>query len=158
MLALAARGLCDGPPSAVTAASRLKLVESYDEAWRALSWSEHLTLDLPHPHLAPYVSGGSLVLAIRDNIAEGLVRSFIVQSVPSPLRGVAGQQWQVDFDFFVKPFIIDATQDLLAVVPLHDPKKSLCSISLTHLLTRCFFFLQRARMHSVDGPATPAFR
>jgi len=116
-------------------ASRLELVERYEEAWRTLSWSEHLTLDLPSPHLAPRVSCGSLVLPIYDNNS---VRSFIVQSIPSRLRGVPGQRWQVDLDFSVKHYITDATQDLLAVVPPHDREMSLRYLSLPYLLTRFF--------------------
>ena len=139
MLALAARGLSDGPPSAVAVARRLELVERYDEAWRTLSWSEHLTLDVPYPHLAPRVSGGSLVLPIRHNDSEELVRSFIVQSIPSPLRGVPGQHWRVNFDFSVKTFVIDATQDLLAIVPLDDPQKSLRCLYLLHIYLRGSF-------------------
>ena len=135
MLALAARGLCDGPPGPVTAASRLELVEAYDEAWRTFSWRDYLMIELPFPHQAPYVSGDTLVLPIYG--MSRLISSFVMQSIPSPLRGVQGRQWQIDFDFFVDPFIIDATQDLLIVVPRHDTQKSVYSVFLlyVHLLT-----------------------
>jgi hypothetical protein len=125
VLALAARGLCDGPPSSVSAASRLERVEAYDEAWRTFSWKEHIVLELPYPHQAPYVSGDTLVLPIHG--MKGDIRSFLMQSIPSPLRGVQGKQWQIDFDFFVDPFVIDAPQDLLVVVPRHETKKSVSS-------------------------------
>jgi len=63
---LTARGLCDDPPpSHFSVLSRLELVEAYEEAWRTFSWSEHLTLDLPPPHEAPYVSGGPRVAHLR---------------------------------------------------------------------------------------------
>jgi len=117
-LALAEHGLCDGPPSPVTVVNRLELVEAYEEAWRTFSWSEHLTLDLPPPHYAPYISGGALVLPIYE--IGGAVRSFVVQSIPSPLRGIPERHWRIDFDFVVDCFIIDGTQDLLAVVPRHN--------------------------------------
>jgi len=120
VLALAARGFCDGPPSPITPASRLERVKAYDEAWRTFSWSEHLMLELPYPHQAPYVSGDTLVLPVHE--MRGVIRSFIMQSIPSPLRGVSGRQWRIDFDFFVEPFVIDATQDLLVAVPRHDSK------------------------------------
>ncbi|KAH9991075.1 hypothetical protein BJV77DRAFT_1068571 [Russula vinacea] len=116
VLALAVRGLCDGPPSTVTAAHRLKLVDDYDEAWRTFSWSQYLVLDLPSFE-APYVSGNTLV--IRET--KEVIRSFIMQSIPSRLRGVPGWQWRVDFDFCVEIFVLDATQDLLVVVPSHNP-------------------------------------
>jgi hypothetical protein len=131
VLALAARGLCDGPPSPVTAASRLELLEAYDEAWRTFSWRDHLMLELPFPHQAPYVSGDTLVLPVYG--MSGMIRSFVMQSIPSPLRGTRGRQWQIDFDFSVDPFIIDATQDLLVVVPSHDTQKLVSSASLPHV-------------------------
>jgi len=120
VLVLAAHGLCDGPPSPITPASRLERVKAYDEAWRTFSWSEHLILELPYPHQAPYVSGDTLVLPVHE--MEGVIRSFIMQSIPSPLRGVSGRQWRIDFDFSVEPFVIDATQDLLVAVLGHDSK------------------------------------
>jgi len=130
-LALAEHGLCDGPPSPVTIVNRLELVEAYEEAWRTFSWSKHLTLDLPPPHQAPYVSGGTLVLPIYD--IGGVVRSFVVQSIPSPLRGVPERHSRIDFDFVVRCFIVDGTQDLLAVVPRHDgaPMRFVSSLSLS---------------------------
>jgi len=130
VLALAARGLCDGPPSPITPASRLELVKAYDEAWRTFSWTEHLILDLPDPHQAPYVSGDTLVLPVHE--MRGVIRSFIMQSIPSPLRGVSGRQWRIDFDFFAEPFVIDATQDLLVAVPRHDSEKFVSSLSFPH--------------------------
>lgn len=108
----------------MSAASRLELVESYEEAWRTFSWSRHLTLDLPPPHEAPYVSGGFLVMPVREGDVEGAIRSFLVQSIPSPLRGVPERGWQIDFDFVIKCFVIDATQDVLAVIPVRDPTRS----------------------------------
>ncbi len=128
---LAARGLCDGPPSPVTPVRRLELVKAYDEAWRTFSWNEHLILELPYPHEAPYVSGNTLVLPIHE--VRGVIRSFIMQSIPSPLRGVLGRQWRIDFDFLVGPFVIDATQDLLVVVPQHDSEKFVSSLSFPHV-------------------------
>ena len=65
VLAVAACGLCDDPlPSHITVLSQLELIEAYKEAWHTFSWSEHLMLDLPPLHEAPYVSGGALVLPI----------------------------------------------------------------------------------------------
>jgi len=63
---LTACGLCDYPPlSHVSVLSRFKLVEAYKEGWRTFSWSEHLTLDLPPLHYAPYISGGPRVAHLR---------------------------------------------------------------------------------------------
>ncbi|KAF8467487.1 hypothetical protein DFH94DRAFT_296796 [Russula ochroleuca] len=115
VLALAARGLCDGPPSTVTAACRLELVKDYDEAWSTFSWSQHLVLDLPSLE-APYVSGNTLVIRKTKEV----VRSLIMLSIPSRLRGVPGRQWRIDFHFCVEIFVLDATQDLLMVVQSRD--------------------------------------
>lgn len=83
-------------------------------------------LELPHPHQAPYVSGDTLVLPVHE--VEGIIRSFIMQSIPSPLRGVSGRQWRIDLDDFLDPFVIDATQDLLVGVPRHNSKKFVSSL------------------------------
>jgi hypothetical protein len=132
VLALAARGLCDGPPSTVTAACRLELVKDYDEAWSTFSWSQHLVLDLPSLE-APYVSGNTLVIRKTKEV----VRSLIMLSIPSRLRGVPGRQWRIDFHFCVEIFVLDATQDLLMVVQSRDLNKlvSLVSLPHVHLLT-----------------------
>ena len=64
-LVLAAHGLCDDPPpSRINVLSRLKLVEAYKEAWHTFSWSQHIMLDPPPLHEAPYVSGRALVSPI----------------------------------------------------------------------------------------------
>ena len=121
-------------------------MEAYEEAWRTFSWSEHLTLELPPPHEAPYVSGGALVLPIREAGGEE-VRSFVVQSIPSALRGIPERHWRVDFDFVVMCFIIDATQDLLAVVSRND-KTTLAFL----------FFLSLTRIYSPEVPCSVLVR
>ena len=136
-LALAAHGLCDGPPSPVTVADRLELVEAYEEAWRTFSWSKHLTLDLPFPHEAPYVSGGTLVLPVGE--IRDAVRSFIVQPIPSPLRGVPERpRWRIDLDFVVMCFVIDATQDVLAVVPTRRHDSDITTLVSSLLLSSAY--------------------
>jgi hypothetical protein len=156
MLALAERGLCDGPPSSVTVMSRLELLKAHEEAWRTFSWTEHLTLDIHYPHSPPYVSAGTLVLPNHGN--QG-VKSFVVQSIPSPLRGIPGRHWQIELGFFADPFIIDATQDLLAVVPTYDTR---WSVDLTtsasifmRICSRELLPLQRADAHTLYLSATP---
>ncbi len=106
-------------------------MKTYDEAWRTFSWGEHLILELPYPHQAPYVSGDTLVLPVHE--MKGVIRSFIMQSIPSPLRGVSGRQWQINLDFFVDSFAIDATQDMLVAVPRHDSKKLVSSLYVPHV-------------------------
>ena len=70
------------------------------------------------------------------------VRSFVVQSIPSLLCGVPDWYWQIELDFFVGPFIVDVAQDLLAVVTMHDAKRSVGSFTVSlslffkYLLTR----------------------
>ncbi|KAI0264989.1 hypothetical protein BC834DRAFT_970540 [Gloeopeniophorella convolvens] len=122
VLALAARGLCNGRPSSITVAARYELLKMYSEAWRMAEWTEHVTMDLPYPHEVPYVSGGMLVLPI---LGMGRIKSFAVQRIPSALRGITAQHWVIELDFFVAHFMLDAAQDLLAVVPQHDTRSIL---------------------------------
>jgi hypothetical protein len=138
-------------------------VKAYDEVWRTFSWKEHLLLELPYPHQAPYVSGDTLVLPVHE--MKGVIRSFIMQSIPSPLRGVSGRQWQIDFDFFVEPFAIDATQDLLVAVPRHDSKKLVSSLVIfsscasAHESHRIAYFCSRSLLvnHTPFQPTVVSF-
>jgi len=137
--------------------SRLALVKAYEEAGRTFSWSEHLTLELPPPHEAPYVSGGALVLPIRE-AGGGDLRSFAVQSIPSPLRGIPERHWRIDFDFALLCFILDATQDVLAVVPMHDRTTLVPSFDLscayTHQLYHAAYLCARCPLVS-HTPSLP---
>jgi hypothetical protein len=133
--------LCDGAPSPVTVTKRLELVEAY-EAWRTFSWSKYLSLELSVRSEGPYVSGGTVILPIFD-ISGRPRRTFVVQSIPSPLRGIPGRRWQIDFDFMALYFVIDATQDLFFVMPNHD---------ITALMSSSF--LSRAYTHHVSLPCS----
>lgn len=117
-------------------------MEAYAEAWRTFSWSKHLTLDLP-PHKGQYISGGTLVLPIYE--IGGAVRSFLMQTIPSPLRGVPERRWRIDLDVNVMYFVSDATQDLLAVVPMHGSTTTfMCSSSLCVHRVYMFTMIYRA--------------
>ena len=81
-----------------------------------------------------------------------------MQSIPSRLRGVPGQQWRIDFDFCVQIFVLDATQDLLVMVPSHNPNKlvSLVSLPYKYLLTgHTEYFFANCLLVS-DTPFPPA--
>jgi hypothetical protein len=138
--------------------SRFESLRAHEEAWHTFSWSEHLALDIPYPHTAPCVSGGTVVVPVYERRG---VRSFLVQTIPSPLRGVPNRRWEIELDFFVQPFILDATQDLLAVVPEHDANRlvgffTISPYLFTYLLTRVNYPAACSCAHYLQVSHTPS--
>jgi len=100
---------------------------------------------------APDVSGRAPILPIHE-VWGGDFRSFVVQSIPSPLRGVPERHWWIDFDLVVLCFITDATQDLSAVVPRHASTtlvRPFClSCAYTHQLYHAAYLCARCQLVS----------
>jgi hypothetical protein len=45
-------------------------------------------------------------------------KSIKFLQLPSVLRGVPSRQWQVDVDFIIRDFVMDASQDLLVLIQI----------------------------------------
>ena len=73
-------------------------------------------------------------------VGGGDVGYFVSRSLPSPPRGIPEYHWQIDFDFVVMYFILDATQDLLAAVPRHDNTTLVLSFDLSCAYTHELYY------------------
>ena len=101
----------DGPLSNATTAERMAALRDYTDAWRDLSWSAYDKIDIPSS-MMPQFSDGVVVYLCEDR------RSLTVLQLPSKLRRLAAHSWTLMFDFVIARFVIDAAQDLLALVPV----------------------------------------
>ncbi|KAN0135348.1 hypothetical protein V8E53_006913 [Lactarius tabidus] len=110
-ICLAASGMRDGPLSNATTAERMAALRDYTDAWRDLSWSAYDKIDIPS-HMMPQFSDGVVVYLSEDR------RALTVLQLPSKLRRLAAHRWTLTFDYVVARFVIDAAQDLLALVPM----------------------------------------
>jgi hypothetical protein len=87
-------------------------LDAYNEARRGLAWSAYDRIDIPATNAMPQFSDGLVVASSRDK------RSLIVHRLPSKLRGLEARRWTLAFDFTIAHFALDASQDLLAIVPV----------------------------------------
>ncbi|KAI0296509.1 hypothetical protein B0F90DRAFT_1033799 [Multifurca ochricompacta] len=110
---LAASGLRDGPPSEVSTAERMAALQAYNKAWRELSWSSYDTIDIPSSGMPGFSDG--LIVSFSDD-----KKSLTVHQLPSKLRRLDGRDWTLSFDFSIALFAMDASQDLLALVPAYS--------------------------------------
>ena len=110
-ICLAASGMRDGPLTDATTAERMAALREYTDAWRDLSWSAYDKIDIPGT-VMPQFSDGVAVYLSEDR------RELTVLQLPSKLRRLAAHRWTLKFDFMIARFVLDATQDLLALVPI----------------------------------------
>jgi hypothetical protein len=108
---LAASGMRDGLLSGVSTAERMAALETYNRALRKLAWSAHDKIDIPASGM-PQVLDGLIVSFSEDR------RALTIHQLPSKLRTLEARQWTLAFEFAIAGFTIDASQDLLALVPL----------------------------------------
>ncbi|KAH9982347.1 hypothetical protein BGW80DRAFT_1247245 [Lactifluus volemus] len=93
--------MVDGPPGQLNTSERLSLLRSYEATWRNLEWNDHTSFPVPEGHFG--------------NLRRGNKGIIFVQ-LPSRLRGIPMRRWTLDFDFTIRDFGIDPSQDLLVTV------------------------------------------
>ncbi|KAI0269992.1 hypothetical protein BC834DRAFT_582190 [Gloeopeniophorella convolvens] len=108
---LAASGLCDGPVNEISTAERTNALQAYNKAWLELGWSSHDIIELSGPGM-PHFSDGIAVSLSSDR------RALVVNQLPSRLRKLEAHCWTLTFDFVIAGFAVDASQDLVAIVPV----------------------------------------
>ncbi|KAI9450442.1 hypothetical protein BJY52DRAFT_178769 [Lactarius psammicola] len=108
---LAASGMHDGSLSNASTAERMAALRAYTDAWRDLAWSAYDKIDIPGSAM-PQFSDGVVAYLSDDR------RALTVHQLPSKLRRLAAHRWTLEFDFVIARFTLDATQDLLALVPI----------------------------------------
>ena len=107
-IALFASGMEDGPPGDMTTSERLDLLRKYEVSWKTIEWTEHNTL----------ISGMDGVWELYGNVWAHSKERDVVEflQLPSRIRGIPMQQWTLKFDFDVRDFTMDPSQDLLVAI------------------------------------------
>jgi hypothetical protein len=124
-IALFASGMTVGPPSALATSERLELLRRYEASWKNIEWSEHNTIVSPDGHLWEFY--GNVWAHSRGSDAIEFVQ------LPSRIRGIPMRQWTLRFDFSVRDFSMDPSQDLL--VTIEDNLRNLPNIFRIQLRT-----------------------
>jgi len=98
----------DGPPGGLTTSERLESLRNYEASWKKLEWTEYHTLSYTEgPAWALY---GNVWAHSRGSDAINFVQ------LPSRIRGIPMCQWTLRFDFDVREFCMDPSQDLLVII------------------------------------------
>jgi hypothetical protein len=107
-IALFASGMEDGPPGNLTTSERLDLLRRYEASWKNIKWDEHNTI----------LSGSGGVWELYGNVWAHNRESDVIDFVqmPSRIRGIPMRQWTLRFDFAVRDFSMDPSQDLLMTI------------------------------------------
>ena len=111
-IALFASGMEDGPAGDLSTSERLDLLRRYETSWKNLEWNEHNTIFSPSRDFKFWNFYGNF-LGWRSG-REGEAIDFI--QLPSRLRGIPMRQWTLRFDFYVREFGVDSSQDLLVTI------------------------------------------
>jgi hypothetical protein len=111
-IALFASGSEDGPPGDLTISKRLELLRIYEVSWKNLEWNEYNTIPskVPSPIRGIWEFYGNVWAYCR-----GAANIEFIQ-LPSHLRGIPMRHWILRFDFEVREFGVDSSQDLLVTI------------------------------------------
>lgn len=119
MITLSACGMQDGPSTTLChgTAERLQRLREHEAAWREVAWSDggvithEAAQDLPTA-----ISGGVLAFLKQSDGNPGSPelgdRLFLLR-VPSKLRGIPGDSWELNGLGEISHLCIDSAQDLL---------------------------------------------
>ncbi|KAI9445330.1 hypothetical protein H4582DRAFT_910180 [Lactarius indigo] len=126
-IALFASGMEDGPPGDLHAYERLELLRKYEASWKNLEWNEHTTIPLPVGPL--WELYGNVWAHSRGSDAIEFIQ------IPSRLRGIPMRQWTLRFDYDLRDFGMDPSQDLLVIIENFRRSPNICRIQLRTLST-----------------------
>ncbi|KAI9445328.1 hypothetical protein H4582DRAFT_909672 [Lactarius indigo] len=126
-IALFASGMEDGPPGDLSTSERLGLLKNYEASWKNLEWNEHTTISSPAGSL--WELYGNVWAHSRGSDAIEFIQ------IPSRLRGIPMRQWTLRFDFALRDFGMDPSQDLLVIIENFRSAPELCRIHMYSLST-----------------------
>ena len=103
----------DGPLSTLSIPERRERLLAYDDAWKGLHWSTCNKVFTTHDSDAYDVSiarGGILTFLSKSE------RKIIFMQIPSNLRDIPMQQWELSFSFGPHACALDPSEDVLIVL------------------------------------------
>ncbi|PPQ62966.1 hypothetical protein CVT24_006072 [Panaeolus cyanescens] len=107
--------LIDGPTHDLgdidaSSSTRLQVLSEHQKAWKTLSWRQEMNITMTRAGLWELFAG-----VFAQNTIDG---GFEFHQLPSQLRSIQYETWTVNggFDFTVRDFGMDPTQDLLVLI------------------------------------------
>lgn len=100
----------DNEHSSMDTVSRLNLLREHNRVWNDMKWTSSGFIPMRDGHCWEF-SGGILAQSTHEN------EIFLVQ-LPCKLKGIAERRWSVPFDFRIRDFTLDNSQDLIVLLEL----------------------------------------
>ena len=100
----------DNEQSHMDTVSRSNLIRQYNQGWNNMEWTSFGTVPMADGHCWEF-SGGMLVQSTHENEL-----SFV--QLPCKLKGIPEKRWFVPFDFRIRDFTLDNSQNLVVLLEL----------------------------------------
>lgn len=107
----------DGPLSVLSIPERRERLKAYDDAWKSLRWSSCKNVFNAPDHAYEIITiapGGILTFLSKGE------RKIIFIQIPSKLRDIPMQQWELSFPFGPHACALDPSEDVLVVLLRHE--------------------------------------
>jgi hypothetical protein len=108
----------DGPLSTLSIPERRERLLAYNDAWKSLRWSScKKVFTIPDHDTSAYdlsiAPGGILTLLSKRDC------KIIFMQIPSNLRDIPMQQWEVSLSFGPQACALDPSEDVVVVLQRH---------------------------------------
>lgn len=100
----------DNGHSSMDTISRLNLLREHNRVWNDMKWTSYGSIPMCDGHCWEF-SGGILAQSTHE-------REIFFAQLPCKLKGIAERRWSVPFDFRVRDFTLDNSQDLIVLLEL----------------------------------------
>ncbi|KAG8213112.1 hypothetical protein J3R82DRAFT_11510 [Butyriboletus roseoflavus] len=100
----------DNEHSSMDTVNRLNLLREHNRVWNDMEWASYGSIPMCDGNSWEF-SGGILAQSTSEN------QIFLVQ-LPCKLKGIAERRWSVPFDFRIRDFTLDNSQDLIVLLEL----------------------------------------
>lgn len=102
----------DNEHSSVDTVNRLDLLREHNRVWNDMKWTSSGFIPMRDGNCWEF-SGGILAQSTREN------EIFFVQ-LPCKLKGIVEKRWSVPFDFRIRDFTFDYSQNIIVLLELVD--------------------------------------
>ncbi|KAF8442458.1 hypothetical protein L210DRAFT_3536652 [Boletus edulis BED1] len=119
----------DNKHSSLETVNRLNLLREYNRVWHHMDWASSGSIPMASGFRWKYsFSGGILAQSTRENTTLSFVQ------LPCKLKGIPERTWSVPFDFRIRDFALDNSQDLIVLLELVGTSPNMsCNIHLRTL-------------------------
>lgn len=100
----------DNELSSMDTVGRLNLLREHNRVWNDMKWPSYGSIPMCNGHCWEF-TGGILAQSTHEN-------EISFAQLPCELKGISERRWSVPFDFRIRDFTLDNSQDLIVLLEL----------------------------------------